>query len=116
MVGAGVWHPYQLQNRPQDGALPPQSQAQTAASAKLQTRPPSGSDIQNNIPPLALLAMQNWFGKGKRPHYLCQDEMRVGLKTETGRVITASGAKPVAQVGWERENFWVYGVVEPHSG
>lgn len=42
--------------------------------------------------------------------------MRVGLKTETGRVITASGVKPVAQVGWGRENFWVYGVVEPHSG
>lgn len=42
--------------------------------------------------------------------------MRVGLKTETGRVITASGVKPGAQVGWERENFWVYGVVEPHSG
>jgi hypothetical protein len=42
--------------------------------------------------------------------------MRVGLKTETGRVITASGVKPLAQVEWKRDNFWVYGVVEPHSG
>lgn len=42
--------------------------------------------------------------------------MRVKLKTETGRVITASGINPVAQVAWERDNFWVYGVVEPHSG
>lgn len=42
--------------------------------------------------------------------------MRVGLKTESGRVITASGVKPVAKVAWGRDNFWVYGVVEPHSG
>jgi len=42
--------------------------------------------------------------------------MRVGLKTETGRVVTARGVKPVAQVAWGRDNFWVYGVVEPHSG
>jgi hypothetical protein len=42
--------------------------------------------------------------------------MRVGLKTETGRVITASGVKPLAQAEWKRDNFWVYGVVEPHSG
>jgi len=33
--------------------------------------------------------LQNLFGNGKRLRYLCQDEMRVGLKSETGRVITA---------------------------
>lgn len=42
--------------------------------------------------------------------------MRVGLKTETGRVVTARGVKPIAKVEWKRENFWVYGVVEPLSG
>jgi hypothetical protein len=42
--------------------------------------------------------------------------MRVGLKTETGRVVTAQGVKPIAKVEWKRENFWVYGVVEPLSG
>lgn len=42
--------------------------------------------------------------------------MRVGLKSETGRVITAKGVKPVALVQWGRENFWVYGIVEPLSG
>jgi len=42
--------------------------------------------------------------------------MRVGLKTETGRVITAGGVKPVAKIDWKRDNFWVYGVVEPFSG
>jgi hypothetical protein len=42
--------------------------------------------------------------------------MRLGLKTETGRVITACGVKPIAKVEWQRDNFWVYGVVEPLSG
>lgn len=48
--------------------------------------------------------------------YLCQDETRMGLKSETGKVITASGVKPVVQVQWQRDNFWLYGVVEPLSG
>lgn len=60
--------------------------------------------------------MQNLFGKGKRLRYLCQDETRVGLKSETGRVITNSGVKPVAGVQWQRDNYWIYGVVEPLSG
>jgi hypothetical protein len=47
---------------------------------------------------------------------LCQDETRVGLKSETGKVITARGVKPLAQVQWQRDNFWVYGVVEPLRG
>ncbi len=42
--------------------------------------------------------------------------MRLGLKTESGRVITARGVKPNVKVEWKRENFWVYGVVEPLSG
>ena len=48
--------------------------------------------------------------------YLCQDETRLGLKSETGKVITAFGVKPVVQVQWQRDNFWLYGVVEPLSG
>lgn len=48
--------------------------------------------------------------------YLCQDEMRVGLMSHSGRVITNSGVKPIAIEQWERKNFWVYGVVEPLSG
>jgi hypothetical protein len=46
---------------------------------------------------------------------LCQDETRLGLKTLTGKVITARGVKPVAPILWKRENFWLYGVVEPLS-
>jgi hypothetical protein len=60
--------------------------------------------------------LQNLFGQGKRLRYLCQDEMRLGLKTETGRIITACGVKPTRQVEWKRDNFWIYGAVEPLSG
>lgn len=59
---------------------------------------------------------QKLFGQGQRLRYLCQDESRLGLKTETGKIITAFGVKPVAPVLWKRENFWLYGVVEPLSG
>ncbi|MHC5932942.1 hypothetical protein [Nostoc sp.] len=59
---------------------------------------------------------QKLFGKGKRLRYLCQDQTRLGLKTETGKLITAFGVKPVAPVLWKRDNFWLYGVVEPLSG
>jgi len=48
--------------------------------------------------------------------YLVQDESRIGRKTETGRVITAKGVKPIAKVDWPREAFWLYGVVDPVSG
>ncbi|MBW4448489.1 MAG: IS630 family transposase [Spirirestis rafaelensis WJT71-NPBG6] len=48
--------------------------------------------------------------------YLCQDESRVGLKTETKRVVTTRGVQPVVRVAWKRQSFWLYGVVEPMSG
>lgn len=47
---------------------------------------------------------------------MCQDETRLGLKTITGRVITNSGVKPVGLSQWQRENFYLYGVVEPLTG
>ncbi|MBG1244215.1 hypothetical protein F8R90_24460 [Nostoc sp. NZL] len=56
------------------------------------------------------------LAQGKCVHYLCQDETRVGLKTLTGKVITASGVKPTVSVKWERENFWIYGAIEPLTG
>lgn len=62
------------------------------------------------------MTYQRLFGKGKRLRYLCQDETRLGLKTETGKVIMAFGVKPIAPVLWKRDNFWLYGVVEPLSG
>lgn len=60
--------------------------------------------------------MQDWFGEGKRLRYLCQDETRLGLKTIAGRLITATGVKPKGSTQWQRQNFYLYGVVEPLSG
>jgi hypothetical protein len=40
----------------------------------------------------------------------------VGLKTESGKVITASGVKPKVAVQWKRENFWISGAISPLSG
>jgi hypothetical protein len=31
----------------------------------------------------------------------------------TGKVITALGVKPIVPVQWQRDNFWLYGAVEP---
>ena len=62
------------------------------------------------------MTYQRLFGKGQRLRYLCQDETRLGLKTETGKVIMAFGVKPITSVLWKRDNFWLYGVVEPLSG
>lgn len=47
---------------------------------------------------------------------MCQDETRLGLKTIAGRLITAKGVKPIGLSQWQRENFYLYGVVEPLSG
>ncbi|WP_198016805.1 IS630 family transposase [Rubidibacter lacunae] len=48
--------------------------------------------------------------------YWCQDESRFGLHTETGRVLTAPGVKPVGEVQWRFQAFWLYGAVEPMTG
>lgn len=63
-----------------------------------------------------MMALQKLLCGGKRLRYLCQDETRLGLKTETGRIITARGVKPIVKVQWPRRAFWLYGVVEPASG
>ena len=31
-------------------------------------------------------------------------------------MITAPDVKPVIEVKWERENFWIYGAIEPLTG
>jgi hypothetical protein len=56
------------------------------------------------------------LAQGKVIQYLCQDETRVGLKTQSGKVITAKGVKPKVAVQWGRENFWIYGAIAPLSG
>lgn len=56
------------------------------------------------------------FGHARPLRDLCQDEMRVGLMSQSGRLITSRGVKPIAKEPYLPENFWVYGVVEPLSG
>nr|WP_255397084.1 IS630 family transposase [Tolypothrix sp. NIES-4075] len=56
------------------------------------------------------------MAQGKCVRYMCQDETRLGLKTLTGKVITAAGVKPTVEVKWQRENFWIYGAIEPLTG
>ncbi len=60
--------------------------------------------------------MQEEFGEGQRLRYMCQDETRLGLKRVAGRLITAPGVKPIGLSQWQRNNFYLYGVVEPLSG
>ena len=48
--------------------------------------------------------------------YWCQDETRIGLKTITGKLITACGVKPVGLYQWLFEYLWLYGLVEPKTG
>ena len=65
---------------------------------------------------MILNSLEKLLAQGKCVHYLCQDETRVGLKTLTGKVITAAGVKPTVKVKWKRENFWIYGAIEPMTG
>lgn len=60
--------------------------------------------------------MINYLGSGQPIRYWCQDESRLGLKTLTGKVITLQGVKPQGTMGWSRDNFYLYGLVEPKSG
>lgn len=60
--------------------------------------------------------MVKHFGSCRRVRYFCQDESRFGLKTVLGRRITLKGVKPIVPVQWQRDNFWLYGAVEPATG
>ena len=60
--------------------------------------------------------MVKYFSQGRRVRYFCQDESRFGLKTLLGRRITLKGVKPIMPVQWQRDNFWLYGAVEPATG
>lgn len=40
----------------------------------------------------------------------------MGLHTITGRLLTLKGVKPHGLTQWQRDNFYLYGVVEPVTG
>ena len=56
------------------------------------------------------------FGTTKKCTYWVQDETRVGLKTIFGKTLTLKGVKPIGKHQWKRENYFIYGVVEPKTG
>ena len=65
---------------------------------------------------MILNCLEKHLAHGRCVHYLCQDETRFGLKTLTGKVITASGVKPTVDVKGEREDFWINGAIQPLTG
>ena len=53
------------------------------------------------------LTVLGWRGSVR---FFCQDESRFGLKTLTGRRITARGIKPVGNVRWPFQATYLYGM------
>lgn len=60
--------------------------------------------------------LKKLLAEEKCVHNNCQDETRIGLKTLTGKVITAAGVKPTVSVKWQGDNFWIYGALAPLTG
>jgi hypothetical protein len=56
------------------------------------------------------------MGLGDKVRFWCGDETRIGLKTMTGRKITARGVKPKGKVQWKFQATYIYGIVEPKTG
>ena len=70
------------------------------------------------------------MGLNGQVRFFCQDETRIGLKTISGRKITAKGVKPKGKVQcgsvpgeaspghlpWQFKATYLYGVVEPATG
>ena len=46
----------------------------------------------------------------------CQDETRIGFRTEPGRKITRKGIKPQQFLQWHYDYYYVYGLIEPVGG
>ena len=58
----------------------------------------------------------NVIGLSGKVRFFCQDETRLGLKTISGRKITARGVKPRGKVQWQFKATYLYGIVEPSTG
>jgi hypothetical protein len=48
--------------------------------------------------------------------YWCQDETRVGFRTESGRKITLKGVKPQQTFQWHYDYYYIYELIEPVGG
>ena len=52
----------------------------------------------------------------KTIRFWCEEETRIGLKTITGRKITARGVKPIGVDQWQFKATYLYGIIEPLTG
>ena len=48
--------------------------------------------------------------------YWCQDETRLGFRTESGKKITLKGVKPQQTLQWHYDYYYIYGLIEPIGG
>ena len=76
-------------------------------------------DFKKNL--LENLAMLSWvaitmMSNTGKIRFLCEDETRLGLKTISGRKITAKGVKPYGKVQGQFQATYIYGVLEPKIG
>ncbi|PSO54454.1 MAG: transposase, partial [Cyanobacteria bacterium QH_10_48_56] len=46
----------------------------------------------------------------------CQDETRLGFRTESGQKITLKGVKLQQTLQWHYNSYYLYGLVEPVGG
>ena len=60
--------------------------------------------------------IHNKWGKNKKITYWCQDETRLGFRTESGKKLTAKGVKPQQIFQWHYDYYYIYGLVEPVGG
>ena len=51
------------------------------------------------------------MGLEQKVRFFCGDETRLGLKTISGRKITARGIKPIGKVQWQYQATYLYGIV-----
>ena len=72
-------------------------------------------NLAGNLAMLAYIAwsLLEWNGTVR---LFCGDESRFGLKTLTGRKITARGIKPKNKVQWPFQATYLYGIIEPATG
>ena len=58
---------------------------------------------------------EKWLDR-REVAYWCQDETRIGFRTESGKKITLKGVKPQQTLQWHYDYYYVYGLIEPIGG
>ncbi len=56
------------------------------------------------------------WGNNRDIIYWCQDETRLGFRTELGQKITLKGVQPKQTLQWHYSYYYIYGLVAPVDG